>query len=70
MPLGLMEISLIALFVLLVFGAKRIPELARALGQAANELKKAKSAQTSQSRELLNTAKNAELEHKIPTKNS
>ncbi|MBO4344828.1 MAG: twin-arginine translocase TatA/TatE family subunit, partial [Victivallales bacterium] len=32
MSLGLPEIILIVLFVLLVFGAKRIPELARALG--------------------------------------
>ena len=43
MSLGLPEILLILLVVLLVFGAKRIPEIARALGKASLEFKKAKS---------------------------
>lgn len=42
MSLGITEILLIACFVLLVFGAKRIPELARALGKASREFKKAR----------------------------
>lgn len=37
-----MEITVIFLVVLLVFGAKRIPEFARALGTASREFKKAK----------------------------
>ena len=44
MSIGFTEILLIVIFVLLVFGAKRIPELARALGRASYEFKKAKSA--------------------------
>ena len=42
MHLGYTEIILIILVVLLLFGAKRIPELARALGQAKKEFQKAK----------------------------
>ena len=42
MSIGLPEILLILLVVLLVFGAKRIPEIARALGKASFEFKKAK----------------------------
>ena len=37
-----MEITVIFFVVLLVFGAKRIPEFARALGTASREFKKAK----------------------------
>ena len=44
MSLGFTEIILIALFILIVFGAKRIPELARAFGRASYEFKKAKNA--------------------------
>ncbi len=43
MSLGFTEILLIALFILMIFGAKRIPELARAMGRASYEFKKAKS---------------------------
>ena len=37
---GVSEIFLIALVVLLLFGAKRLPEIARALGEAIKEFKK------------------------------
>lgn len=37
--LGWGEILIILLLVLLVFGAKRIPELARSLGRGVNEFK-------------------------------
>ena len=40
MNLGPMEIILILLIVLLLFGAKKLPELARGIGQAARELRK------------------------------
>ena len=42
MHIGLPEIALIVFVALLLFGAKRIPELAKALGRASNEYKKAK----------------------------
>jgi len=40
MPGGI-EIVVIVLIVLLLFGAKKIPELARGLGQGINEFRKA-----------------------------
>jgi len=44
MSLGLSEILLILFVILILFGGKRIPELARALGKASYEYKKAKAA--------------------------
>ncbi len=38
--LGTTEIVLIVLAILLLFGAKKIPELAKSLGTAVKELKK------------------------------
>lgn len=42
MSLGLTEIALILVVILVLFGGKRIPELAKALGKAQYEYKKAK----------------------------
>lgn len=38
---GGMEVLIILLVILLFFGAKRIPELARGIGQGINEFRKA-----------------------------
>ena len=43
MSLGITEIILILVVVILLFGGKRIPEIARALGRASYEYKKAKN---------------------------
>ena len=40
MRIGLPEILIIVFVVLLLFGAKRIPELFRSLGKSLNEFKK------------------------------
>ena len=42
MSLGWPEIVLILLVVLLLFGANRIPEIARSLGKATKEFKRAR----------------------------
>ena len=56
MKLGFFEILLIVIFILLVFGAKRIPELAKALGRASYEFKKAKEDLKRESEELVQAA--------------
>ncbi len=42
-PLGTTEILIILFIVLLLFGAKKLPELARGLGKSMSEFKKASS---------------------------
>ena len=68
MSLGIPEIILIVVVVLLLFGAKRIPELARSLGKAQNEYKKAKDALKEEAEDLQKRedyiAKCAEAEEK------
>ena len=44
---------------LLLFGAKRIPELARAFGRASSEYKKAKEAIANEGKDLVATAEKA-----------
>ena len=40
--IGMTEWIVIFLIILLLFGAKRVPEIARSMGKAINEFKKAK----------------------------
>ena len=40
MALGTQELLIVLFLVLLLFGAKELPELARSLGEALNEFKK------------------------------
>tara|TARA_B100000029_G_C17313033_1_gene865122 strand:+ start:274 stop:447 length:174 start_codon:yes stop_codon:yes gene_type:complete len=42
MSLGAMEITIILVVVLLLFGGKKLPELAKGLGQGIKEFNKAK----------------------------
>ncbi len=65
MSLGLTEIALIFVVILLLFGGKRIPELAKALGKAQYEYKKAKEALQNEAKDLKDTVeKAAEAEDK------
>lgn len=41
--IGTTEIIIIAVILLVLFGGKKLPELARGLGQSGKELKKAKA---------------------------
>ncbi len=65
MSLGFWEIVLIVVVVLVLFGPKRIPELARAIGRANYEYKKAKSDIEAEGKELIeNSEKAAEAQDK------
>lgn len=55
MSLGITEITLILIVILLLFGGKRIPELAKALGRATYEYKKAKDIIKKEAQELNET---------------
>lgn len=59
MSLGLTEIALILIVVLVLFGGKRIPELAKALGKAQYEYKKAKELLQNEAQELKDSVEKA-----------
>jgi len=56
MSIGFTEILVIVVVILILFGAKRIPEIAKALGRAQHEFKKAKEDIKKESQELLDAA--------------
>ena len=60
MSLGIHEILLILLVVLLLFGGRKIPELAKALGRAQYEYKKAKTAIEKEAEEFQEKVENEE----------
>ena len=69
MGLGWQELFIVFLIVLLVFGARRIPDIARSLGKASREFKKAKDEIIKESSELMDAAeKHAENEAEISDK--
>lgn len=59
MSLGLTEMALILVVVLVLFGGKRIPELAKALGRAQYEYKKAKETLQNEAQELKDSVEKA-----------
>ena len=54
MSLGITEILLILVVIILLFGGKRIPEIARALGRVSYEYKKAKNVIQKEAEDLKN----------------
>ena len=69
MSLGLTEIALILIVVLILFGGKRIPELAKALGKAQYEYKKAKEMLQNEAQDLKNTVEKAAEEEEKKAEN-
>ncbi len=68
MSLGVTEIALILVVVLVLFGGKKIPELARALGKAQAEYKKAKTAIENEVNELKESVEEAANEEEKKSK--
>lgn len=64
MSLGITEITLILVVILLLFGGKRIPELARALGKATYEYKKAKDMIKKEADEIKDSVEGKQEEYK------
>ncbi len=62
MSLGLTEIALILVVVLILFGGKRIPELAKAVGKAQYEYKKAKEMLQNEAKDLKDMVEKAATE--------
>ena len=62
MSLGLTEIALILVVVLVLFGGTRIPELAKALGKAQYEYKKAKEMLQNEAQDLKDSVEKAAKE--------
>ena len=68
MSLGLTEIALILVVVLVLFGGKRIHELAKALGKAQYEYKKAKEMLQNEAKDLKDSVEKAAEEEEKKNK--
>lgn len=68
MSLGLTEIALILVVVLVLFGGKRIPELAKAFGKAQYEYKKAKEMLQNEAKDLKDSVEKAAEEEEKKNK--
>lgn len=61
MPLSPLEIALIALILVLFFGAKRIPEMGRSLGRGMREFKEALTESDKDEQERIETSERIDL---------
>lgn len=69
MSIGFTEVLLILVVILLLFGAKKIPELAKAFGRASFEYKRAKEILKKEAQDLANTVEDCvHLEEKSTEK--
>ena len=68
MSLGLTEIALILVVVLVLFGGKRIPEPAKALGKAQYEYKRAKEMLQNEAKDLKDSVEKAAEEEEKKNK--
>ena len=68
MSLGLTEIALILVVVLVLFGGTRIPELAKELGKAQYEYKKAKEMLQNEAKDLKDSVEKAAEEEEKKNK--
>ena len=68
MSLGLPEIVLILVVILVLFGGKKLPELARGLGKAQAEYNKAKEAIEEETEKLKKEVKKSAAEKKTAAK--
>lgn len=72
MSLGFTEILLIVIAIVLLFGAKRIPELVKSIARASYEYKKAKELIKKESEEIINageeTTENSNKQQTIDVK--
>ena len=68
MSLGFTDIALILFVVLVLFGGKRIPELAKALGKAQYEYKKAKEMLQNEAKDLKDSVEKAAEEEEKKNK--
>ena len=66
--MGLTEIALILVVVLVLFGGKRIPELAKALGKAQYEYKKAREMLQNEAKDLKDSVEKAAEEEEKKNK--
>jgi sec-independent protein translocase protein TatA len=70
MSLGITEIIVILIIVLVLFGGKRIPELAKGLGRAQYEYKKAKEMLENEVKKIDNNRKGAKTVKRTAKKTS
>ena len=62
MSLGPWEIALVILFIIILFGGKKLPELARGLGLGLREFKKAKQEIKDEVKNVTDEVEDAEKE--------